>query len=79
MEHQIERMSKKAVYGIAITTPVVVFALLNHYFYYADLFPQLSKWPRRGVLLLAGLAFTGIITSTIIKVWPIFFQKNTTE
>lgn len=67
MEHQTERMSKKAVYGITITTPLVVFFLLNRYFYHADVLPQLSEWPRRGVLLLAGLALTVVITSVTIK------------
>lgn len=70
MEQQTERMSKKVVYAISVTTPVVVVLLLNHYFFYANVLPELSKWPRRGVLLLAVLALSYLINYILFKIWP---------
>lgn len=70
MQQQPEKMSKKVVYGISVTTPVVVVLLLNHYFYYANVLPELSKWPRRGILLVAVIILSYLLSSILLKIWP---------
>jgi len=67
---RIERISKKAIYGISLTTPVVVFLLLNRFYYHADVLPELSKWPRRAIFFFAAGLLSAIISSILIKVWP---------
>lgn len=76
MEHQTERISKNVVYGISVTTPIVVVLLLNHYFYYANVLPELSKWSRRGILLLAVLIFTYLAISILLKTWQTVLDKR---
>lgn len=76
MEHQIGRVSKKVVSGISIIVIVGVIFLFDHYYYNADVLPQLSKWPRLGILMLAAVMLSSLITAVLVKTWSAFLCKK---
>lgn len=74
----LERNKEGKVAGIIRIAVVVVVLLLVYQVDNSAFLGQLSKWPRRAVLLLAILGLIQMISYIAINVWVKYFRINIT-
>jgi len=76
MKRQTKKTNRKLHYELLMVVSVVAIVSIYQYFDDPSVLSQLSKWPRRGVLLLAAVALSWIVSSLSPKIYSAIRHKK---